>query len=70
MDVCVAVVTYAVRKIHNVKTLIDYFKSYIFSQFVINVCSAEKDTKRSSVLLLHLVSFSVEQTLDHKTTKY
>ena len=27
------------------------------------VCSAEKDTKRSSVLLLRLVSFSTEQTL-------
>ena len=28
-----------------------------------NVCSAEKDTKGSSVLLLPLVSFSAEQTL-------
>ena len=28
-----------------------------------NICSAEKDTKRSSNTLLRLVSFSVEQTL-------
>ena len=28
-----------------------------------NVCSAEKYSKRSSVLLLYLVSFSAEQTL-------
>ena len=28
-----------------------------------NVCSAEKLTKRSTVLLLRLVSFSAEQTL-------
>ena len=28
-----------------------------------NVCSAEKDTKRSSNTLLRLVSFSAEQTL-------
>ena len=31
--------------------------------FWTNICSAEKDTKYSSVLLLRLVSFSVEQML-------
>ena len=32
--------------------------------FLYNVCSAENLTKRNSVLLLHLVRLSVEQTLD------
>ena len=35
-----------------------------------NVCSAEKYSKRSSVLLLHLVSFSAEQTLYEKLIPY
>ena len=30
----------------------------------VNVCSVKKDTKRNSVLLLGLVSFFTEQTLD------
>ena len=30
---------------------------------IINVCSVKKDTKRSSLLLLRLVSFFTEQTL-------
>ena len=36
---------------------------FSFWFFKCNVCSAEKLTKRSTVLLMRLVSFSVEQTL-------
>ena len=35
-----------------------------------NVCSAEKYTKRISVLLLPLVYFSVEQTLSSQNDQY
>ena len=34
------------------------------NRYICNVCSVKKDTKRSSALLLGLVSFFTEQTLD------
>ena len=56
-------------KVKNVKT-VHKCTSLCQSAFLLleirpsNVCSAEKLTKRSAVLLLRLVSFSAEQTLE------
>ena len=51
----------------RVITNVGFFQNILiipFTLFIIhNVCSAEKLTKRNTVLLLHLVSFSAEQTL-------
>ena len=48
---------------HGQLVLVVYKSNLGCSLAASNVCSAEKYTKRSSVLLLHLVYFSAEQTL-------